>query len=180
MKNPVRDKPGVGTRLIHGLSWAGQGARAVGVQPRSLPYPGPLMIGMSFAMTTTGGYLREIPEPHRRKWPESKERRTVSVSLGRFTGFPHWHVTIREEDNPIWDSRDAAEWKRPGEAIGWTLCWDDHSAERKGKTFDGTFDSQSEAMRFIEQVTQEYFPLETHRVFINCEDAEFYYARVGD
>lgn len=128
----------------------------------------------------TGGYLRDVPKPHNRKWPDSSDKRNVLVTVGVYQAIgEHYYVSIAEEHNPVWDTRDAWVWGRPGEAIGWRKCWDD--VEGQGKVFEGKFDLRCQADSFIQRIVSEHFPPETHRVLINAENMEdYYYRRSGD
>lgn len=87
----------------------------------------------------------------------------------------HWHVVITEQENPLWDSRDA--WGQPEEPTGWRLTFDD--LDRHGKSFHSTFRHKYEAMAYILETIEKHFPDETHEAFINCVEM-FEYMREGD
>jgi hypothetical protein len=78
-------------------------------------------------MSITGGYLREISEPHVRRWPSTKgtdlRRVFVRISLYEGAGGHHYYPDVWEEDNPIWN---AIENK-------WQVAHDDEIA--KGRSF---------------------------------------------
>lgn len=81
--------------------------------------------------SSSGGYLNEIPEPHIRKFPNPYSKRKVKITVSRYYGYGiHYYVSIREDDNPIWNS----------ERNLWTRAWDDKEGEGKTDTdlyFDG-------------------------------------------
>lgn len=116
-----------------------------------------------------GGYLREIPKPHKRKWPESREKRTVNISCSIYSGIgKHYYVSILEEDNPIWNAKREV----------WQKAWDDKKG--KGKSF-GTrsFDSHRQAMDHIRKILAENFSPETHWFYENSTGETWFY-REGD
>lgn len=80
-----------------------------------------------------GGKIAEVPEPHKRKWPESDEPRDVHIRGGQYPGYPHFYVRVEEDENPIWDASPNS-YGRPDQPHGWRICWDDE--EGKGKKFD--------------------------------------------
>lgn len=113
-------------------------------------------------MTTYGSYLKDIPKPHRLRYPNSDpdDPRYVHIQLlsymGVAPGATHYYAEIREEHNPVWDSRDAAGWGRPGEENGWAICWD-HPREWKGRIFEEQFTSKAVANGWIKDILQEHF-----------------------
>lgn len=125
----------------------------------------------------SGGYLKDIPQPHRRQWPKETRKRRLNIRISRYSGIGrHYYVAARQEHNPIWDSRDAASWGQPGEPNGWRYCWDDK--EGAGKFLSSEqFNIHAEATMWIEDVLLPQFP--NHNVTINGEEM-FQYLREGD
>ena len=128
----------------------------------------------------TGDYLKNVPLPHVRKWPNSSEKHSVSVRVGCYLAIgKHHFVKIHEGFNPIWDCRDAGAWGRAGEAMGWRKCWDD--VEGRGKVFEGVFDLRCQADGFIKEIVTKHFPPEAYHVYVNAIDMEeYFYEREGD
>ena len=125
----------------------------------------------------TGGYLKNTPKPYKRRWPDEEQQRGLSIRIVRYYGIGrHYYVSVEQEANPIWDAGDAADWGRPGEPHGWTVCWDDE--EGKGKLLSsGQFDTHLQAMNWIQDIVLPQFP--DHNVTINSQ-AMFEYLREGD
>jgi hypothetical protein len=103
-----------------------------------------------------GGYLAEIPEPHVRMFPGPRKR-VVRVMPARI--FRHYHTSMREQDNPIWDGRP-----KRGVLTGpaWTTAWDDD--EGKGRTLFEIFDNLTQVGLWVAKMTKLYFPAKTHEV----------------
>ena len=87
----------------------------------------------------TGGYLKDLPLPHRRKFP-GEELRSVWISVSRYSavGGCHYYVSIREENNPIWDPRTNGERNSDflgtaygDKIVGWHRAWDDEEGNGK-------------------------------------------------
>jgi len=125
----------------------------------------------------TGGYLKDIPLPHKRQWLGEERQRNLRVRIVRYFGAgKHYYVSAEQAFNPVWDSSDAADWSRPGEPRGWTACWDDK--EGKGKLLSsGRFGTRLQAMNWIQDIVLPQFP--DHNVTINPQ-AMFEYLREGD
>jgi len=89
----------------------------------------------------SGGYLKDIPKPHRRKFPEFGPRQ-VRVHIMKYYGIGvHYYASVEEEDNPIWNPLTYGEkdsyWKdteRGNEVVGWQIAWDDR--EGRGRRFN--------------------------------------------
>ncbi len=113
-------------------------------------------------MSTCGGYLKDIPKPHKRKWPGHAERRRINITVGSFgiVGGIHYYVTLREEDNPIWDSTPDRYSK--GEPSGWTSAWDDDKAN--GRIFERKCKSLHEVARFTDLVLALNFSKDKYEI----------------
>ena len=80
--------------------------------------------------STHGGYLKDIPKPHRRFFSGKRRKRRVEIRCAIWwgQGDNHRNVTIQEEDNPIWNS----------DRKSWQASWDDEDG--RGQTIEGRFE----------------------------------------
>lgn len=128
-------------------------------------------------MSLLGGYLREIPKPHVRKFgsvaigallPDGRiaEKRPVVVSIMKFYGIgQHLHVSIREDDNPIWNV-DPNHWAQRLEKGGlWHEAWDDEML--RGLAFDESFVKRRDALAWVKSIAKKHFSTKTHRLVWN-------------
>lgn len=107
-----------------------------------------------------GGYLKEIPKPHRR-WYNGRRKREVKIGVHVFWGVGiHYYVTVEEDDNAIWNSKDKL----------WQLCWDD---PKKGKRFDQKFGNIVEAREWVKKLQQKHFPKKTHKMSQDWHNLEW-------
>ena len=94
----------------------------------------------------SGGYLREIPKPHRRMFtPGGRKKRSVRLSVFVYSNGRHYKTSLYQEDNPIWN-RETKCWQR---------AWDDD--EGKGKRLDRSCDSTVEVRRWVRHVLAAIF-----------------------
>jgi len=103
-------------------------------------------------MSIFGGYLKDIPEPHKRMFPGEKKR-AVKVTVMKYdmvAGGIHYHVTMEEGSNPIWDSS----------VEDWRGAWDDD--DLGGAIEHETTDTIGQATDFIKRVWSEKFSDDTH------------------
>lgn len=117
-----------------------------------------------------GGHIKDIPEPHVRRFPAppgSKDwdgtplLRDVRVQAVKY--FQHWHIRIREEDNPVWDPNPNVAFNHPDEPIGWSEPWDDEGG--KGRVFlNSSHGSSVEARKWIASIIRRHFPKTTHKI----------------
>ena len=122
-----------------------------------------------------GGYLKEIPKPHKRKFEDKRRKREVTVTITMFFGVgKHYYVGIREEDNPIWDS--TVEEHGP---IGWHHAWDDDG--KNGERFSERFTIKEDAERYIKKKFKKHFPKKTHKLVLDLigETTQWFY-KEGD
>lgn len=118
-----------------------------------------------------GGYLKDIPLPHKRRFPSKEEKRQVYVSISKFYGIGiHYHVSLREEDNPILDTSK--------EKPIWREAWDDE--EGKGKHFFDKFKTDAEMEDFIKKTQKKEFPKKTHRLSFSDTVQKRWFYRDGD
>ena len=116
----------------------------------------------------SGGNLVEIPLPHKRYFDDRRRRRGVSVNIMRFPLNPHYYVSIKEADNPIWNPREENE--RGG---AWQLCWDDK--EGRGLRHDQKFNTAKLAEGFIRKFLRRKFP--RNKYFYTDERDMLYHER---
>lgn len=116
-----------------------------------------------------GGYLRDIPLPHERRWPGSTIKRDATLRISNW--MVHWWAEIVEDENPIWDSAQEV----------WRCCWDDDKSdksERGGRRIDGgKFSRRLEALHWGLGVLDTEFS--DHKHYVNCQ-TRFDYLREGD
>ena len=109
---------------------------------------------------TYGGKFEEIPEPHVYFWPASQTKRKVTVKIMRYYGYgPHYHVSMREEDNPIWDGR--TDEYHEGGPTGWVTPWDSYPGKgRDDWSFEilrSTYKDRYLARAAIQNILDEHF-----------------------
>lgn len=95
----------------------------------------------------SGGYLREIPKPHIRRYPNSKSKRTLTIQVLQYPGFPHYFVVLRGEHNTIWNSQEEV----------WQEAWDDKEGAAPYHD-SGELDNYQEVLDWIEANAEKYFP----------------------
>ena len=104
-----------------------------------------------------GGYLKELlfSDPPRRFFDDKRRKRPVHVKIicyGDYGGIGvHYYVTVTEDHNPIWDSKQNI----------WTSAWDDYVGE--GKKFENKFNTYIAAQNYVRKVTKK-FPPKSHRI----------------
>lgn len=117
-----------------------------------------------------GGHLENIPEPHIYKWPGCERKRTVTVRIMRWPGNPHYHVSVNQEDNPVWNSLPK-EWGDNG-PIGWTVPWRDYPGKgmsdlglwnemrefNQEHKFPFCFRTHIAAVQAVEKLVEKVFP----------------------
>lgn len=132
-----------------------------------------------------GGNLDEIPEPHVYFYPASGEKRKVTVKIMRYYGYgPHYHISLKEEDNPIWDNREDEHQK--GKAKGWTCPWGKYAGT--GRTdwdfsdLKHTFRDRHLAKVALQKIIDEHFSnyiVEWDDYTVNVE-GEYYAGKHGE
>jgi hypothetical protein len=124
-------------------------------------------VGQDGHATYFGGELSEIALPHVRFFDVSRRKREVVVSVQVFYGIgQHYHVTLKQQGNPIWNRRHR-RWQRPR--------YDKHD----GRSVGDKFDTYKEAETFIRRVLRWVFP--NHRAIRDdCTGRRWFYKRDGD
>jgi hypothetical protein len=124
---------------------------------------------------TSGGYLRDIPDPHVRRWPGDAKPRDVRVHIMRYYGIGiHYYATVEEEDNPLWDEATQC----------WRVAWDDDAA--RGRHFDShACLSYHWAKWWAKAVLEKHFQGDTYRaigwsVDEDTDDVMRWFQREGD
>ncbi len=106
--------------------------------------------------STHGGYLKDIPKPHRRYFSTKRRKRRVEISCAIWWGHGgnHRNVTIQEEDNPIWNSTEES----------WQISWDDKDGH--GQTLERRFKkTEIDKMNaWIKRNLEKHFPGHRHIV----------------
>jgi len=106
-----------------------------------------------------GGYLKDLSKPYKRQFPGDKKRR-VEVRVMQYYGIGiHFYVSVREEENPIWDEKENY----------WTTCWDDKSEETRGKRFSDRFVDYEDVEIFIKETFEKNFSQKTHLLEFDFE-----------
>jgi hypothetical protein len=110
---------------------------------------------------THGGWLKDVPDPHIYYWPGAEDKRKLYARIMRYYGIgPHYHVSISQEDNPVWDC--TIDKYRKDEPRGWVTTWD-NDFPGKGKTYLNdeaimrTYRSYHLAKQALIDIHQKYF-----------------------
>ena len=97
----------------------------------------------------SGGNIKDYPNA-KRKFP-GRTKRHVRVSVRMYYGIgKHYWLTLHEEDNPIWDSKEKA----------WRECCDD--LKKNGHIESEHFLSMVSAQDWLEKIINKLFPAKTH------------------
>jgi hypothetical protein len=133
-----------------------------------------------------GGYLKDIPRPHIRKYPRWGPR-LVRISITRYWGIGlHYSASIDEVANPLWNRLTHAEkdpyWEgteRGNEVIGWQVAWDDEEA--KGRSFlSPRCLSRYWAYVWVQKIIAEHFQPESDYEFHNPMTGKRWFYKEGD
>lgn len=117
-----------------------------------------------------GGYLKDIPKPYKRKFPDERKRR-VCVLVTQYYGIGiHFYVHIREEENPIWDEKENC----------WRIAWDDESEETGGKRFHKRLNTSEQVENFIKETWEKEFSEETHVLEFQYDEDKRYFYKESD
>jgi len=136
-------------------------------------------------MPIYGGHLKDVPEPHRRYYADRRRRRPVRVRIMKYYGIGlHYHVSIEEEADAVWDSSVN---QHSGKPNGWRRCWDDKTPGAKGEFVTFKRRTHLEALAEARRVLLRRFPKRTHswRLESLCGDevprgARWFYKNEGD
>lgn len=122
------------------------------------------------ASKISGGYLKEIPTPHVRRWPSVVLRPVfVHIAVYDVVGGKHYYPDIKEQDNPIWNAKREC----------WQIAWDDEQARGRAFIHPG-FNRLIDAHEWVASILAEHFPPTTHKVLRTGGMRAFYYRRTGD
>ncbi len=104
-------------------------------------------------------YVEDHEHPFKRKFPAEGLLRKVVVRVDRWPGNPHFHVSIKEEANPVWDE-ERSDW--------FETFWDDNG---RGAEFSCKFWKRQNAEAYIKLIWKDWFKPETHK--LTCASYEF-------
>jgi hypothetical protein len=119
--------------------------------------------------TSHGGYIRDLPLPHRRYWPNEAEQRGVTIRFRDWSaaiGGSHINLEIKEEHNYIWDEKERI----------WRECWDDDKG--MGFRLDTKFERYEDAIKVARAIVRIMF--QKHKVRWDGKRTRHVYAREGD
>lgn len=109
---------------------------------------------------TSGGYLKEIPKPHKRYFDDRRRRREVTIHITIYQGIGmHYHVTLSEEDDSIWNISSSEYYE--DEVVGWQTARDDDRS--KGESISEKFNTPRQAEAFVRKTLRRRFPRKTHK-----------------
>lgn len=104
--------------------------------------------------TSYGGYLKDIPQPHKRMHPNKQQKRRVTFQILTWIGWDpsakHYFSKLIEEPNFIYNSKTKM----------WVHAWDDK--ECYGKTFQRAFTNMKKARKWAIDTYRDKFSPETH------------------
>lgn len=92
----------------------------------------------------SGGHIADYPGPHRRYYDDRRRKRKVTVGVIVYSIGKHYWVSMRQDDNPIWDGKS------------WRLCWDDK--ESRGRVLSRQCDNKIEVHHFVRHAMHFVFP----------------------
>ncbi|MFW5786551.1 MAG: hypothetical protein ACOCYC_04830 [bacterium] len=122
------------------------------------------------AEKSTSRHISSIPGPLRRYFaehPDTRRRVTATVSFFHGTG-SHFHVELVEEPDYVWDP-DRREWIAPtGDTAG------------EGRRRFMKFRREDTARRWIQQVFDQEFSEETHRLEFTGDVSQTWFYPEGD
>jgi hypothetical protein len=114
--------------------------------------------------------LSKFPLPIRRYFQEHPNtKRSVTATVSAFTGYgTHFHVVLREEDEPVFNRR-TDQWEVPSR---------DPAGEGKERMMK--FRSRRTAMRWIEATFEAEFSYDTHQLSVRDEHDGIWHYGEGD
>ena len=108
------------------------------------------------ASSLFGGKIEDCPQPFVRKFPYPRRKRSVRLTVMVWCGIGHhFHTSLREESNPIWN----------GEA--WQTSWSDPECD--GKSFFEAFETEIEARKWIHYTFDKHFSRKTHKLVTDLD-----------
>lgn len=122
---------------------------------------------------TTGGHIADVPAPHVRYHSlVGAPRREVVVTVTKFIMGSHHHVSMAEEDDPIWDR--TVDKYQDGT---WRRCWDDDAG--RGLVLRTEYVHTRWIEPWIQRMVAQHFPPSTH-VLVRDTLGATTYGRDGD
>jgi hypothetical protein len=116
-----------------------------------------------------GGHLKEIPEPHIRRYPNPYEKRQVKIRVSSWVGVSvgavHTYVRVHEEENPLWRPAWDEEIE-PGRMVhwedAWQAAWDDKEAA--GREFEKDVLHLKQAAKWLAGILKKNFPTSLYKI----------------
>jgi hypothetical protein len=121
--------------------------------------------------TTFGGYVKEIPKPHKRFFDDKRRVWPIRVSITRYMGIGvHYYPSLELESNPIWNA----------EAKSWQLAHDDDEGAEK-RIRGPQCNSYEEAAKWVEYTYKTRFGRRKQRYkLVHQFTDERWFYREGD
>lgn len=86
-----------------------------------------------------------MPQPLRRMWPGARRKRRVRLQMLVWWGIGrHYHTSLEEEDNSVWDGEQ------------WCVPWNDQ--EGKGQHLNDIFVTEKAARNWVRRMMRKHFP----------------------
>ena len=97
-------------------------------------------------------------------------KRLVTVDVMKFWGAgQHFWVKIKEDDNLLWEASEKTWVKYPDDEVG------------MGRVFEDKFNTQKEAMIYIENIIRQHFPSDKYIIeHRNDSESREWYYKDGD
>jgi hypothetical protein len=113
--------------------------------------------------------MGDVPLPITYLFPNRFNKRKVRCQYLVYPGIGrHFHTSIQEQDNPVWNGKT------------WMIPWD-KTPEIKGRQFFDCFDTEAEAQKYIRRIFAEQFSHETHVLVDTLGDVELpWFYKEGD
>lgn len=100
---------------------------------------------MRCSQTSHGGKLADVPKPHIYRSQVPGMKRIVRVHSARYLGGGHYHVSLSEDDDELWDQSSKC----------WRAAWDDEA--KAGRRFEERLNRASEVAPWFARMIAEHF-----------------------
>jgi hypothetical protein len=98
-------------------------------------------------MSIYGRYIKDYPDPRLRKFSSETEKRTLTIQVTRYAGYPHFFASLTEEGNPLWSTSEN----------DWIYCWDDGDAAER-VTHSPELSTHQQVLEWIDKTIKSDFP----------------------